>query len=47
MGESDLKIMWKGKIAGDEIKFTRQSQGGAGGPGGGGAAEEFTAKRVK
>jgi len=47
MGESDLKIMWKGKIAGDEIKFTRQSQGGAGGPGGGGAAEEFAAKRVK
>ena len=47
MGESDIKITWKGTIAGDEIKFTRASQGGAGGPGGGSGAEEFTAKRAK
>ncbi len=49
MGETEIKIEWKGKIAGDEIKFKRQTQGGGGmgGPGGGGAAEEITAKRVK
>ena len=45
MGESEIKIEWKGKIAGDEIKFKRQTQGGMGGPGGG--AEEIIAKRVK
>jgi hypothetical protein len=46
MGESEIKIMWEGKVAGDEIKFKRQTQGGgAGGPGGG--AEEIVAKRVK
>jgi autotransporter translocation and assembly factor TamB len=49
MGESEIKIMWKGKVAGDEIKFKREVQGGGGmgGPGGGGAAEEIVAKRVK
>ena len=53
MGESDMKIVWKGKIAGDEIRFTREAQGGmAGGPGGGAgagapAAPEIIAKRVK
>ena len=48
MGESEIKITWKGKIAGDEIKFSRQAEGGgAGGPGGGAAAEEIIAKRVK
>ena len=50
MGESEMKISWKGKIAGDEIKFKRQVQGGAGGgagaPGGGGA-EDIVAKRAK
>ena len=46
MGESEIKIEWKGKIAGDEIKFKRQAQGGGmGGPGGG--AEDITAKRVR
>ena len=39
LGENDTKITWKGKIAGDEIKFTRQAAGGN--------AEEIVAKRVK
>jgi hypothetical protein len=43
MGESEIKISWKGKVAGDEIKFKREAQGGMGG----GAAEEIVAKRVK
>jgi len=49
MGETQIKISWKGKIAGDEIKFKRQVEGGGmGGPGGeGAAAEEIIAKRVK
>jgi hypothetical protein len=47
MGENEIKITWKGKVAEDEIKFNRQAQGGeTGGPGGGGA-EEIIAKRVK
>ena len=40
----DVKIIYKGKVAGDEIKFTRALAGGAG-PGGG--ATEITAKRSK
>jgi hypothetical protein len=37
MGENEMKQLWKGKVAGDEIKFTREVQGGRmGGPGGGG-----------
>jgi hypothetical protein len=49
MGESQIKISWKGTIAGDEIKFKRQVEGGGmGGPGGAAAAaEEIIAKRVK
>lgn len=49
MGESEMKISWKGTIAGDEIKFKREVQGGGGmgGPGGGAAAEEIIAKRAK
>ena len=39
IGETDTRITWKGKIAGDEIKFTRQAAGGN--------SEEITAKRVK
>ena len=36
MGGNEMKILWKGKVAGDEIKFTREFQGGMmGGPGGG------------
>ena len=45
IGGTDMKVVWKGKIAGDEIKFTR-SVAGAAGPGGG-AATEITAKRSK
>jgi hypothetical protein len=44
MGETEMKIVWKGKITGDEIKFTREV---AGGGGAGGAAEEIVAKRAK
>ena len=49
MGETEMKITWKGKVAGDEIKFKRESAGGAmgGAPGGGAAAEEIIAKRAK
>ena len=51
MGETEMKVGWKGKIAGDEIRFTREIQGGMmGGPGGGGAPtaqEIITAKRAK
>jgi hypothetical protein len=50
MGETEMKISWKGKVAGDEIKFKREMAGGGGmmgGPGGGGQAEEIVAKRAK
>jgi hypothetical protein len=46
VNETDMKIVWKGKIAGDEIKFKREAQGGMGGPGGS-QAEELIAKRAK
>jgi hypothetical protein len=36
LGDNEIKVLWKGKIAGDEIKFIREVQGGMmGGPGGG------------
>lgn len=41
LGENETKVMWKGTVAGDEIKFTRQAQGGAGNP------DAIVAKRVK
>jgi hypothetical protein len=51
MGETEMKINWKGKVAGDEIKFKREAAGGGGmmgGPGaGGGQAEEIIAKKAK
>ena len=47
MGETEMKILWKGKIAGDEIKFEREVAGGGMGGPGGGAAEEIVAKRAK
>jgi hypothetical protein len=53
MGEMEMKIVWKGKIAGEEIKFKREVAGGMGGPGGGqggpggGQAEEIIAKKAK
>jgi hypothetical protein len=35
-GENEMKILYTGKVAGDEITFTREMQGGMmGGPGGG------------
>jgi hypothetical protein len=42
-GDQTMKIVYKGKVSGDEIKFTREMQGGSGK---GGQAREFTAKRV-
>ncbi len=58
MGENEFKTVWKGKVSGDEIKFTREFQmppGGFGGPGGGGPPgggmggppPEIIAKRAK
>jgi len=56
-GENEIKLVYKGKVKGDEITFTREFQGGMmGGPPGGGAGpggggqrppQEFVAKRVK
>lgn len=43
IGEQSMKVVWKGKVAGDEIRFTRGIEGGMGGPGG----QEIVAKRVK
>jgi opacity protein-like surface antigen len=40
-GGNDMKLLYKGKVAGEEIKFTRTRQGGDQ-PG-----QEFTAKRAK
>jgi len=45
IGGTDTKVVWKGTMAGDEIKFTRSVAGGAG-PGAG-AVTEITAKRSK
>ncbi len=44
IGGADMTVLWKGRISGDEIKFSRTTQGG--GPGGG-AATEILAKRAK
>jgi hypothetical protein len=52
---TEMKVVWKGKVSGDEIKFTRALEGGmpggggpGGGGGGGGAAEtQIIAKRAK
>jgi hypothetical protein len=54
-GENEMKVVWKGKISDDEIRFTREIEGGmmGGGPGGGAgagggaAAPEIIAKRAK
>jgi hypothetical protein len=43
IGGTQTKVLWKGKISEDAIKFTRSTQGAAG-PG---AATEITAKRAK
>lgn len=42
LGENDAKVMWKGKAAGDDIKFVREAPGAPGG-----APTEITAKRAK
>jgi hypothetical protein len=47
IGENEVKITWKGKVAGDEIKFTREVAGGMQGGPGGGAGEQIIAKRAK
>lgn len=41
LGGTDIKVVWKGKLVGNEIKFTRTLEGG--GPGG---ATEITATRA-
>jgi hypothetical protein len=44
MQDREMKQLYKGKVAGSEIKFTREMQGG---PGGGGRPPvEFTAKKA-
>jgi hypothetical protein len=40
MQGNEVKLVFKGKVAGDEIKFTRQREGGDQPP------QEFTAKRA-
>lgn len=49
-GGNEMKMAYKGTIAGNEIKFTRSMQGGPGGPGGGGGGRggpmEFVAKKA-
>jgi hypothetical protein len=42
IGQQEMKVLWKGKLAGDEIKFTRSTEGAAGG-----APTEIVAKRAK
>ena len=40
-GGNEVKLLYKGKVSGDEIKFTRSRDGGTQPP------QEFTAKRAK
>lgn len=42
---SEMKVLWKGKVTGEEIRFAREIAGGAAGAGGG--ATEIIAKRAK
>jgi hypothetical protein len=42
IGEGDVKVTWKGKADGDQIKFTREAPGAQGG-----GATEIIAKRAK
>lgn len=47
-GQSDIKVVWKGTVSGDEIKFTRSIEGYMGDPGGGAPPSlEIIAKKVK
>ncbi len=45
-GGNEMKMAYKGTIAGNEIKFTRSMQGGPGGGGGRGGPMEFVAKKA-
>lgn len=45
-GDQSMKMNYKGKISGDEIKFTIEMQGGGGAGAGKGGPREFTAKKV-
>ena len=47
-GENEVKVVWKGKISGDEIKFTREVQGETTGVSGGEfrPSTEIIAKKV-
>jgi hypothetical protein len=45
IGQAETKVLWKGKMSGDEIKFTRSTEGGAAGAGG--APVEIIARRSK
>ncbi len=49
-GGNEMKMVYKGTIAGSEIKFTRSMEGGPGGGGGGGRGMggpiEFVAKKA-
>jgi hypothetical protein len=52
MNDMEMKIVWKGKVEGNVIKFKRETAGGAmgggmGGPGGGAPAEEIVAKKAQ
>jgi len=45
-GGNEVKLLYKGKVVGDEIKFTCEINGGVPGSGfGGGQPQEFVAKR--
>jgi len=44
-GGQEMKMVYKGTVAGDEIEFTRSMEGGAGGGRGGGGPMEFVAKK--
>ena len=50
-GGNEMKMLYKGTVAGDEIKFTRSMEGGPGGGGGGGRGRggpmEFVAKKAQ
>jgi len=46
-GGNEMKMVYKGTVAGNEIKFTRSMEGGPGGGGGGrGGPMEFVAKKA-
>jgi hypothetical protein len=41
INDNEVRVLWKGKVAGDEIQFKREIQGQAG------SSTEITAKRTK